>query len=57
MMRRGIFFRLIKKYSDRVAFFIVVLALPDIPDKGTQKEKGNAEADQGEKDNHTHKTA
>jgi hypothetical protein len=57
MRRRGIVFRLIKKYSDRVTFFIVVLALPDIPDKGTQKKKGDAEADQGEQDNHTHKTA
>jgi len=57
MRRRGIVFGLIKKYSDRVAFFIVVLALPDIPDKGAQEKKGNAEADQGEKDNHTHKTA
>ena len=57
MRRRGIVFGLIKKYSDRVTFFIIVLALPDIPDKGAQEKKGNAEADQGEKDNHTHKTA
>jgi len=54
MRRRGIVFGLIKKYSDRVALFIVVLALPDIPDKGAQKKKGNAEAGQGEKDDHTH---
>jgi hypothetical protein len=57
MRRRGIIFRFVKKYPDRVTFLIVVLALAYIPDKGTQEKKGNAETGQGEKDDHTHEIA
>ena len=53
MMGWGIVFA-VKKYPHRIAFFIIVLTLPDIPDECTQKKYRNAEARQGEKDDHAH---
>jgi len=56
MMRRSIVFA-VKKYSDGIAFFIIVLPLPDTPDECAQENERNAEAGQGEKNDHAHEIA